>query len=584
MSRVSIFGQPGSGKTTLAKAIAKKSGYKIIEASVSVVFPIASNFEKLPKEEYLLKNISKKKSKKISREKAMETFSKLKNTYSPDFIARALNKLYAEKPKPKNTIFSGLRGLDNAKYCRLHNDFVIYLKSNKKDLIKRLRKDRGYTKQQAEDELKKEKKLYKTEEIEKVADLVINTSTKNLSQTLKQALIKIENQDRMCKRCVNTGKNPAIKFDKDGYCNICSSYVKNFDPKHLKKELEVLKSFKGAGKKYDVIVGISGGKDSTATLYTIKQMGFTPLAVTFDLGYLPKTTIPRARETAKSLGVDYEVVDIRKYIRKIDLASYKKTIKLYELPFTLETKNKFKKAYDLGRKHYSVKCKHSPIFVRTCQLCRRTVIRSYYDESLKRGVGAFVLGINEWTNLSAAQNSKRYKGTSEKHITYCNSQISAIILENFFSITYGYSSKIFKNSASKSENFATAQCLSEVPKISGIRKLQPEKNKPAVYIFHLPFLLQRTSKKTKKILDRLGWKAPKGEDFIESNSNSCLYARSTERMAKRLLEFHPDSTRLAREVTVGFITKKQAIKALGKIHKYKYTPRQVLQMAKILKK
>jgi len=300
--------------------------------------------------------------------------------------------------------------------------------------------------------------------------------------------------------------------------------------KHLKKELGFLKSFKGTGKrKYDVLVGISGGKDSTATLYTIKQMGFTPLAVTLNLGYLPETTISRSREIANLLNTDYEIIDIRKYIRKIDLESYKKTIKLYEEPFILETKIKFQKAYEIGRKHYSVRCKHSPIFVRSCQLCRRMVIRSYYDEALKRGVNVIILGINEWTNLSAAQKGVGYK-------------------------------------------------------VSGVRKLQPTKNKPAVFVFHLPFLLQRTIKDTKKILDKIGWKPPRGEDFIESNSNSCLYARSTERMAKRLLGFHPDSTRLAREVTVGFITKKQALKALGKIHPYKYTPRQVLEKASILKR
>lgn len=334
----------------------------------------------------------------------------------------------------------------------------------------------------------------------------------------------------MCKRCVNTSKNPAIKFDKRGYCNICSSYIKHFDSTHLKKELNFLNSFKGSGKgKYDVLVGISGGKDSTATLYTIKQMGFKPLAVTFNLGYLPETTIPRARKMAKLLNTDYEVIDIRKYIRRIDLDSYKKTIKIYEEPFTPETKIKFKKAYELGRKHYSVRCKHSPIFVRSCQLCRRMVIRSYYGEALKRGVNVIILGINEWTNLSAAQKGKEYK-------------------------------------------------------VSGVRKLQPTKNKTPVYVFHLPFLLQRNSRDVKKILNKLGWKPPKGEDIIESNSNSCLYARSTEQIAKRLLEFHPDSTRLAREVTVGFITKRQALKALGKTHSYKYTPRQVLERAGILKK
>jgi hypothetical protein len=256
-------------------------------------------------------------------------------------------------------------------------------------------------------------------------------------------------------------------------------------------------------------------------------MGFNPLAFTFNTGYLPESTIPRSKSTAKFLHVNHEVIDIRKYIRAIDRKSYEKTVRLYEKPFTLDTKNEFKKEYRNGRQHYSIKCKHSPIFVRSCQLCRRMVIRAYYGEAIKRGVNAIVLGINEWTNLSAAQSGRGYK-------------------------------------------------------VSGMRKLQPYKNQPSVYVFHLPFLLQRNSKDTKRILQRLKWKPPLGEDFIESNSNSCIYARSMERMAKRLLEFHPDTTRLAREVTVGFITKKEALKALGKIHPYKHTPRQVLKKAGIL--
>lgn len=530
MTRIAFFGEPGSGKTTIAKRLAKKRGYLVVEAAKAVIFPLAS-FQQLPKEKQvfeLLHNLPNKKIKNISREKARETFSNIKRTYSSDFIAKALHELYVAQSKSQGIIFSGLRGLDNARYCRLHNDLVIYLKARKKVVIDRLCTERRYTKQQTVNELKKEQQLYKTKDIEKIADLVINTSTNNVFQVVKQVLFKIKNWNKMCQRCVNTSKNQALTFDKKGDCQICSSYLKNFDLNYLKQELEFLQTIKGTGKGiYDVMVGLSGGKDSTATLYTLREMEFAPLAFTFNTGYLPETTIPRAREMADLLDTDHEVIDIRGYLRKRDIESYKKTVNLYEEPFTLETKKKFRKAYALGRKHYSVKCRHSPAFVRTCQLCRRMVIRAYYSEALKRGINAIILGINEWTNLSAAQKG-RYK-------------------------------------------------------VSGIRKLQPYKNKPPVYVFHLPFLLQRTSKDTKKILDKLGWKPPDGEDFIESNSNSCLFARSTERMAKRLLEFHPDSTRLAREVTVGFITKKQALKALGKLHPYKYTPRQVLERAGIIK-
>src|SRR3989338_2314513 len=465
---IAFFGQPGSGKSTLAKQVAMHLRTRVVEASTAVVFPIAAHVEKLPSEARLIEQ---------------------------------------------------LRQLANRKS-------VVFLDVDDATAVRRLMRYRGYTKQQAVDELKKENALYRTTQIKKIANLVIDTASTSIPRSITQIVNAIEKQNQMCTRCVNTAKNPAIRFEKNGLCHICDAYQKHFDPNHLQEELEFLESFIGTGSnKHDILVGLSGGKDSTATLLSIKQMGFNPLAVTFNLGYLPHTTVPRSKEMAKLLSTPHEEIDIRSYVRPIDHASYEKTVALYEKPFTLKTKLAFQKAYAEGRKHYSVKCKHSPVFVRTCQLCRRMVIRAYYDETLKRGARAIVLGINEWTNLSAAQSGKDYV-------------------------------------------------------VSGVRKLQPYKNKPAVYVFHLPFLLQRTSSETKRILKKIGWKPPTGEDFIESNSNSCLFARSTERMAKRLLGFHPDSTRLAREVTVGFITKEQALKALGKLHPYKDSPREVLKKAK----
>ena len=70
--------------------------------------------------------------------------------------------------------------------------------------------------------------------------------------------------------------------------------------------------------------------------------------------------------------------------------------------------------------------------------------------------------------------------------------------------------------------------------------------------------------------------------MIESNANSCLFARAAENKARKMLGFHPDSSRLAREVTVGFITKKQARLALEKVHRYNQSVRQVLGKAKVI--
>lgn len=331
-----------------------------------------------------------------------------------------------------------------------------------------------------------------------------------------------------CKRCLNTTKNPTIKINKDGLCNICALYLKNINKGVLTKELDFSKSFIGSGSgKYDAMVGISGGKDSTATLHTVKQMGFTPLAFTLDIGYYPKHTFLRAKQVASKLETDYTRIPIQKYIRENDKLSYKKTADLFDKPETEETKREFFFHYLSGRNHYSVKCEHSVPFVRVCQLCRHTVIRSYYTEAIKHGVSVVVLGINEWAGLSQKRSSKKYK-------------------------------------------------------ISGVRKLQPFPDKPPVYVVHLPFLLQRNNKEVTKILKKMGWTKPKGEDFIESNANSCLLARAAESKVRRILGFHPDATRLSREVTVGFITKQQAQKALAKTHDCKYSVRQVLERAGIL--
>lgn len=331
-----------------------------------------------------------------------------------------------------------------------------------------------------------------------------------------------------CKKCLNSTANPTISIDKNGLCRVCELYARNFHKKNLKKELAFLRSFIGTGQgKYDVMVGVSGGKDSTATLYTIKQMGFTPLAFTLDIGYYPKHIVRRAERVASDLGVDFAAINIKDKIKKQDFLSYEKTAALFDKKDSAELRREFFRSYVEEKDHYSIKSRGSHSFVRTCRLCRHTVVPAYYREAVKRGVGVIVLGINEWAGLSQSKKTNRFV-------------------------------------------------------VSGIRKLQPSAKRPPVYVVHLPFILQRKITDVRRILQKLGWKKPMGEELIETNANSCLFARAAESKARRLLGFHPDSTRLSREVTVGFITKAQARRALAKTHYSKYSVRQVLERAGIL--
>ena len=323
-----------------------------------------------------------------------------------------------------------------------------------------------------------------------------------------------------CKRCINTIENPSITINNDGMCNVCEQYFANFNQDQLEKELSFLKSFI-SGKKYDAMVGVSGGKDSTATLFTVKEMGFTPLAFSFEIGYTTEEMFVRAEKIAAKIGVDYEVINIRQHVGEGDSGSLKKMADLYDEKESEELKHKFRELYEEGRKHYSTKSDIAFPFVRPCQICRKIAIKSYYAEAQKRGIQVVIIGINEWTGLS---------GNS----------------------------------------------------YSAIRKLQPIKTKPPVYIVHLPFLLQRKLADTKKILEKIGWQKPDNEKYVDTGGGSCLLARACEAKARRLLGFNMDSTRLAREATIGFLTKEEAKNALKSTRNSEKSVREVLEGAGLI--
>lgn len=312
-----------------------------------------------------------------------------------------------------------------------------------------------------------------------------------------------------CKKCINTNQNPFISFNKKGYCNICENYLNNFNRNSLRKELKFFKSFIDKGKgKYDIMVGLSGGKDSSATLYQIKKIGFNPLAFTFDLGYFHPYIYKRAKSVAKMCKVDYKIIPVRKYITKRMFERFRKLAKLYKR----NKKEEFIKDYLTGRKDYQG-------VVRPCWVCRELIIHARYFEALRHGVQVVAIGINEWTNLKQSTSKKKF----------------------------GF---------------------------SAIRRLRPFLDRPPVYIVHFPFLIQRKLKDTKRILKKMGWNYYHN---VQSNAASCLLADAAEKPLYENLGFHPDTTRLAREVTVGFLTKEEAKKALKKVKRSRYTIPQILK-------
>ena len=87
----------------------------------------------------------------------------------------------------------------------------------------------------------------------------------------KAAFVDINKPYKMCSRCVMDTTDPDISFDANNVCNHCQyfdSFIssKLFDNKEkgekIKKIVNKIKSY-GKNKKYDCIIGLSGGVDSS---------------------------------------------------------------------------------------------------------------------------------------------------------------------------------------------------------------------------------------------------------------------------------------------------------------------------------
>jgi asparagine synthetase B (glutamine-hydrolysing) len=95
----------------------------------------------------------------------------------------------------------------------------------------------------------------------------------------------MEKEYRICNRCVMDSSDPDIQFDDNGFCNHCSNALKRInhlysDKNRNKDKLdEIVKKVKseGLGNKYDCLIGLSGGVDSSSLAYVlVKQFGRDP--------------------------------------------------------------------------------------------------------------------------------------------------------------------------------------------------------------------------------------------------------------------------------------------------------------------
>lgn len=148
-------------------------------------------------------------------------------------------------------------------------------------------------------------------------------------------LSKDDPQYRQCTITVMDNiADPDIVFDENGVCNYYHEY--KVAEQHVltgetgqNKLLQLANKIKarGTGKKYDCLIGLSGGVDSTYVAYLVKQLGLRPLAVHLDNGWNSELAVRNIENIITKLDIDLFTLVINwKEFKDIQLSYLKASV------------------------------------------------------------------------------------------------------------------------------------------------------------------------------------------------------------------------------------------------------------------
>jgi N-acetyl sugar amidotransferase len=123
----------------------------------------------------------------------------------------------------------------------------------------------------------------------------------------------VDTRMKVCSRCIYDERVAAIEFDAQGVCNYCRQIDRLREEygtgtaaggARLATIIEEIKRA-GAGCRYDCVIGVSGGTDSSYMVYLAKQVwGLRPLAVHYDNTWNSAIATQNIRKVLAGLDVD----------------------------------------------------------------------------------------------------------------------------------------------------------------------------------------------------------------------------------------------------------------------------------------
>lgn len=118
---------------------------------------------------------------------------------------------------------------------------------------------------------------------------------------------------RICSRCVMDTSDPEIVFDAGGVCNHCHRFLTT--EKHYRRPEAVLQAEleaavaairrRGRGHRYDCVLGLSGGADSSYLAWLAAHYRLRPLLVHMDNSWDSELAVKNVENIIHSTGFDY---------------------------------------------------------------------------------------------------------------------------------------------------------------------------------------------------------------------------------------------------------------------------------------
>ena len=128
-------------------------------------------------------------------------------------------------------------------------------------------------------------------------------------QSLLQYPINKIKEIKRCVKCLLPETFPFIYYDKIGICNYCSNYNVKKHAKSMDELNRIVNPYRKSSGKLEVLVPLSGGRDSTYALHVVKEdLGLTPITYTYDWGMVTDLARRNVARICGKLGVENIIV------------------------------------------------------------------------------------------------------------------------------------------------------------------------------------------------------------------------------------------------------------------------------------